>query len=93
MSGAVARDGEPVPTLGPSPGSVKKPDEYKTYATPIRSISCRSQFLQGIFGHISRLLLFTLRHKTAASVPGSEVQTNTRAHRDRGLHANRQRAQ
>jgi hypothetical protein len=36
MSGAVARDGEPVPTSGPSPGSVKKPIEYSGYLTPIR---------------------------------------------------------
>jgi hypothetical protein len=35
MSGAVTRDGEPVPTRGPSPGSVKKPNEYNIHATPI----------------------------------------------------------
>jgi hypothetical protein len=35
MSGAVARDGEPVLTRGPSRGSVKQPNEYKIHTTPV----------------------------------------------------------
>ena len=35
MTVAVARDGEPVLTRGPSPGSVKQPNEYKIHTTPV----------------------------------------------------------
>ena len=35
MGGAVARDGERVPTRGSSPGSVKKLNVYKIHPTPV----------------------------------------------------------
>ena len=35
MNGAVARDGQPVLTRGPSPISVKQPNEYKIHTTPV----------------------------------------------------------